>query len=220
MKKIIQEIFRKELNATIQSYREIEGLGSVNLIFDVRVGNENYILRMNDDHNKQIEYKKETWCLNEIARHNIPTSKVLYQGIHDSQLYMIQTKVLGINGTKINSKGKKNIWKTLGQYAKINHQINRIKDREVEENEFHKDWKSRLQYNLDELNKNDSLLKNKTFSQLEQKLAKSKLTNLKSKNFKVGLTHGDLCPRNVIVNDTTTYLLAFHQRFPTIIRLF
>ena len=120
---------------------------------------------------------------------------------------MIEPKLTGINGKLCNTKQRKNIWKKLGNYAKVFHQIQRIEDEAVEANEFHKNWKARLEYNINELNKNDSLLKGGILNKKEHEKAKEILIHLREKKFKTGLVHGDLCPRNTIWNEGEVWLL-------------
>jgi tRNA A-37 threonylcarbamoyl transferase component Bud32 len=128
-------------------------------------------------------------------------------GIDSEIPYMIQEKIIGINGQFCTSKEKRYIWKCLGNYAKKYQQVKRIENQEVEDKEFHKNWKSRLEYNIVELNKNDSLLKNNILTAREQYKSKKVLNRILDKEFKTGLVHGDLCPRNVIWSKGEVYLL-------------
>jgi len=50
-------------------------------------------------------------------------------------------------------------------------------------------------------------LKRNVFSQAEQIQARTALLKLRTKKFKQGLVHGDLCPRNVIYQDGKVVLL-------------
>lgn len=206
MKEIIQEIFHKELSVEILSIEEIKGLGSVNQVFEVKGNKEAYIIRLNEAY-KRLEYQKEYWCMNKLAELGIPTPKVLGMGMMHDLLYMIQAKVPGINGSTCKPSESPEIWQQLGSYAATYQQIKRIEEDEVEAAEFHKDWKARLQYNLDELNEDDSLLQQEIFSRAAQQQAKEVLSDLALKDFDTGLVHGDLSPRNVILNEGTGYLL-------------
>lgn len=57
------------------------------------------------------------------------------------------------------------------------------------------------------MNEEDSLLKKKIFTAIEHKKISTLLANIESIDFNTGLVHGDLCPRNVIVNGDIIYLL-------------
>ena len=207
MNKIIQEIARLEFNEEIQSIKEIVGLGSVNQIFDIQGKDGSYIVRLNEDLGKEIEYRKEKWCIETVSNLGIPSPKILGTGLTDKVVYMVQEKIRGKNGKQCTSIEKENIWRALGRYAKTFNQVKKIEDQQVEEAEFHASWKARLEYNLIELNSEDSLLQKKVFTPREHQISKSILTQLVSKKFQVGLVHGDLCPRNVIQHQEKIYLL-------------
>lgn len=207
MERIIQEILRYELSEEILSIIEIDGLGSVNKVFDIKGIYGDYIIRLNEDIGKNIEYQKEEWCLDKVLNLGIPTPKVLKMGLDTGISYMIQEKINGINGEFCSLIERKAIWKCLGKYARKYHQIKRIENKEVEESEFHKNWKSRLEYNIRQLNENDSLIANKILTSIEQQESRAVLTRFKDREFEVGLVHGDLCPRNVIWSKEGIYLL-------------
>lgn len=206
MKNLIFEIFSQEFSETILSLSEITGLGSVNKVFEIQGKKGEYIIRLNSDE-KRLEYQKENWCISKIKELGIPTAKVLSLGLAENISFMVQEKVNGINGVKCNAPQKRKIWEKLGNYAKTYQQVKRIEENEVEENEFHKSWKNRLEYNLEQLNEEDSLLKKKIFTAIEHKKISTLLANIESIDFNTGLVHGDLCPRNVIVNGDIIYLL-------------
>jgi tRNA A-37 threonylcarbamoyl transferase component Bud32 len=206
MKDLIHEIFSREFSEIILSVNEIKGLGSVNSVFEVHGRKGKYIIRLNTEE-KRLEYKKEHWCISSVRELGIPTPKVLSIGMLENFSFMVQEKVNGINGINYPLTKRRKIWEKLGSYVAIFQQIERIEDEEVEKNEFHKNWKSRLRYNLNELNEEDSLLKMKVFSKVEHKAIRIALSSFESIDFNVGLVHGDLCPRNVIINGDIIYLL-------------
>lgn len=206
MEQIIREIINREQSEKVLSFREIKGFGTVNTIFDIRAQEGNYILRLNRD-DKRLEYKKEKWCIDKIGGLGIPTAEVLSIGMINEYCFMIQRKIPGINGAKCESKERINIWLRLGEYAATYQQIKRIEEEEFERTAFHKDWKARLEYNLKELNKEDILIREGILSKREQKKAREALDSLRNKEFEMGLVHGDLSPRNVILNNGKIHLL-------------
>lgn len=133
--------------------------------------------------------------------------KVIKLGKDNDFVYMIQAKINGVNGKSSSREEKLDIWYKLGVYAKKYQEIKRIEVREFEEHEFHDNWKSRLNYNINELNDQDSLLKNKILSKEVQEKSIGKLLELKGKGLKEGLVHGVTCPRNVIMSNDDVYLL-------------
>ena len=56
-------------------------------------------------------------------------------------------------------------------------------------------------------NKKDTLLQHQIFTLDEQEQAKSILQSFLNKELKSGLIHGDLAPRNALIDDNTVYLL-------------
>lgn len=206
MEGLIRKILDQELNEKIQSVKEIKGLGSVNKVFEIIGVKRSYILRINTNE-KRLEYKKEKWCIDKIGAIEIPTAKVLSIGLVEGFCFMLQNKIPGINGNSCSPKEKSKIWFELGSYVSIFQNIKRIEDEEFEQTAFHKDWKSRLHYNIKELNEEDSLLKEGIFNNVEHRKAKKILKTFEEKEFTEGLVHGDLSPRNVIVNKGKIYLL-------------
>lgn len=207
MKEIIHEIIEAELNDSAQFIQKIVGFGIVNQVFDVKGMKSDYIIRLNEEVAKKIEYQKENWCVNKANNLEIPSPQMLDFGVWNEVSFMIQNKVDGKNGTFCTVAEKLKIWKDLGCYAVKFHQVNRIEVQAVEENEFHENWQARLNYNIKELHENDSLLQNKIVTKEEYNSVIERLSTLKNRTFQVGLVHGDLCPRNVIWNDGITHLL-------------
>lgn len=59
MKEIIHSIIQNEFNCSIKSINEIQGLGSVNRVFEVQCKQQSYIVRINEDTHNKREYTKE-----------------------------------------------------------------------------------------------------------------------------------------------------------------
>jgi fructosamine-3-kinase len=182
MMSLIREIISQELNEKVQSISEVKGLGSVNTIFEIEGIGGSYIIRLNADE-KRIEYRKEKWCIDKIGELGIPTTEVLSIGMKEGFCFMLQNKIPGINGKKCSSDEKSRIWFELGKYASKYQHIERIEDKEFEKSSFHKDWKSRVTYNLRELNTDDSLLKEGILNKAQQNKAKEILRTLEGKEF-------------------------------------
>ncbi|MFK7949064.1 MAG: aminoglycoside phosphotransferase family protein [Saprospiraceae bacterium] len=207
MKATIPQIIQTELNDSVEAIQKIVGFGIVNQVFQVKGKKRDYVIRLNEEAAKKIEYQKENWCIQKVANLGIPSPEMLGIGLWNDISFMIQNKIEGQNGQLCTTTEKLKIWEDLGRYASKFHQVKRIEVTAVEENEFHKNWQSKLQYNLNELNEKDSLLDHKILTQVEHNSITAILSTLKNKVFQVGLVHGDLCPRNVIWNEEITYLL-------------
>lgn len=203
----IRQILLKELDEEVLTIKELVGLGTVNRVFDLHTNNGSYILRMNEDLGKQLEYRKEHCCLEAALSQGVPSPSVLHSGQTDQFIYSIQTKIPGKNGKTCSEAEKATIWQQLGQCASRYHNVAEMNDQLVVEAEFHASWKARLKYNIKALDENDSLLKHQVLSPALHETAKRVLERLLPKEFKVGLVHGDLSPRNTILNEGITYLL-------------
>ena len=197
----IKDIIERECKDTVHSIHKIDGLGIVNQVYDIQGTKKEYIIRLNDDLNQFVEYKKEKWCLNEVSKLNISCPRVLKIGKEERLSFMIQEKLEGKNGTRCSKKERRTIWFKLGEFARTYNKINRIRVEEVNRLEFHKNWKSRLRYNIEQLNIEDKLLKNGVLSLSEHERSKMILRNLETKEFTEGLVHADLGPKNVIMSD-------------------
>ncbi len=206
MKKTAIQIFEEEWNETVEGIEEIVDLGSVNRVFDIDCRSGTYILRLNEEV-KRLEFVKEQYCMDNAGNLGLPVPKVLKVGMNGKYLFMLQYKIEGVNGSKCTAKQKMKIWEQLGIYASKYQKIPRIDVPEIEASEFHKTWKHRLKYNINELNPIDSLLQTGVLQEKEQIAIKEILTTLLDREFEVGLVHGDLCPRNTIFHNSTTHLL-------------
>jgi len=206
MKAIIGQIFKEEFPDRIRSIRQIQGLGSVNTVYEVNGENGEYVIRLNEE-DKRLEYKKESWCISKVGELGILVPEVFRTGVWNGISFMIQRKIPGINGERCDASERATIWQNLGEYASIYQTINRIEEEEFERESFHKNWQSRLMYNLEELCETDSLLRDNILTKREHHRAREVLRTLEGKEFEMGLVHGDLCPRNVIMNEKRMYLL-------------
>lgn len=206
MLEIINDIFQKDLPGEIISIQEIKDLGSVNRVFEVARDAHTYIIRLNQE-DKLAEYHKEEWCLRQMPKLGIPSPQVIRIGQWKQLAYVIQNKVPGRNGKIATPLEKEHIWTQLGKYAALFQQISQAEDPQIDLALRHRDWCARLFYNLEELNQTDSLLEQKIFTREEHRFAQANLASLLDLELEMGLVHGDLCPRNVLVKGDQVYLL-------------
>lgn len=207
MKDIVFEIIETQLNKKVDSISKIVDLGMVNNVYDVISGDENYIVRLNPDRAKEYEFYKEKWCMEKASTLNIPSPQVLKIGVLHALPYMVMHKIEGLNGSKCSANEKISIWKNLGRFAKKFHAIKQIDELKIRTDEFHANWLSKLEYNIGQLSPNDSLIKRKVFNKDEHEASLGYLKKLKKVKFKQGLIHGDLCPRNTIINNEVVFLI-------------
>lgn len=207
MKDKVYEILEVQLGKKVESVSEIVGLGSVNKVYYTKCKDGDFIVRINPDLGKKFEFFKEKWCIEKAKTLNIPSPKVVKVGIIHDLPYMVLDKIEGLNGSKCSREEKIIIWESLGRYARKLHAIKEIDKLEIETDEFHSNWSSKLDYNISQLSPNDSLIKRQVLSKKEHENSIVILKKLKKLNFNHGLIHGDLCPRNVIFKNNNIYLL-------------
>jgi len=207
MKQRVSEIFKKELNEVPLSVMEIAGYGTVNSVFMVACQSVNYAIRLNEEEGKRLEFIKEEWCINEARKAGVPSPIVIANGVVEGTVYMIQEQLEGVNGSTCSKKDKELIWEYMGRYASKYHHIKDITIPALKEAEFHDDWSSKLEYNISQLNADDSLLLSNALSPEAHTDIRRILISLREKDFDFGLIHGDLSPRNTIVNASSIYLI-------------
>jgi len=205
MKALIKKITRQAFSEHPNYTQEILGLGQVNRVFEVQLSSGDYVLRINQ--NKTLEYQKEAWCLKATAQLGIPGPAVLKTGQLEGYDFMILQKLKGQNGSLLDHSAQTPIWKTLGQYSKRFQVIQGIKIAKEKDLSFHQDWKAKLCYNIEQLHSKDSLVQDQVFNATEHQNIKAALNSILEKPFQFGLVHGDLHPRNVIVQHPKIYLL-------------
>ena len=205
MKKLIKDIVYKDLGKNVISLDEILGKGSVNRVFTVITSdNTKYIIRMRDNLSALAEYEKERWCIERAISSGIISPKVYAVGSYDKVPYIIESYVEGINGFDA-KEIQLELWKKIGEYAK---KINSIEAKgfglDFKNGKFYNDftpnWNAYVQYNISCLKSDDKFIDFGVYDIFNRNFIKNVFCELLNKNFDFGLCHGDLSPRNVIVN--------------------
>ena len=184
----------------------IVGDGSVNKIVRADVGGERLIVRMCDRGSGARNYPKEAWCLEQAGAAEIPSPKVLGIGEVDETAYMVMTFVDGVGG-KAFEGDKLTLWRTIGRYARIVHNIpvhgfgNELRDgsRHLFGNNHTQNWPEFVQYNIDSLTADDPALAMGVYTADDRSWLVDTFTTLFHLGDRIGLNHGDLALRNLIV---------------------
>ena len=87
--------------------------------------------------------------MNEVFKLNVKCPQVLKIGNEEGFSFTVQEKIDGKNGTLCSNRQKLKIWSQLGEFARLYNKISYIAVEEVNKLEFHKNWKSRLRYNIE-----------------------------------------------------------------------
>jgi len=187
----------------------IVGDGSVNKIVAAQVGGQRLIVRMCDRVSGERNYPKEAWCLEHAAAAGIPSPTVLGVGVVDEMSYMVMTYVDGVGGKAFDGD-KLGLWHTIGRYARIVHRIpalgfgNELRDgeRNLFGNNHTQNWREFVQYNIDSLTSDDPALAKRVYTDADRSWLVSTFDGLFVLEPSVGLNHGDLALRNLIVGQT------------------
>ena len=185
------------------------GKGYVNKVFLIETESSKFIFRTNDS-NSLDEYEKEKWAAKRALKRQIPTPQILKIGVFDNRAYSIQKYIEGIEGRDF-SADKKIIWRKLGEYAKRIHDIKiggfGLKFRDMTQGDSQTLWLKHLDYNIESLIENDELLRLGVLTQTQLKAVKRIFENLKKRELRFGLNHGDLSLKNTIVDEGTIHLI-------------
>jgi Ser/Thr protein kinase RdoA (MazF antagonist) len=180
---------------------ELTGLGSVNRVFTVGLGNDRCVIRFAIDPLRSNEFMTEAWCLELVASHGIPSPVTLASGTLHGVPYAVQRFVPHVARDRVS---RRQLWETLGGYAR------RINELPVPDDapaglftRFGRDlsaaWRAHLAYNLAELTRGDPLIALGVYPREEQPRLRDTILGLAETCMRFGLSHGDLAARNVLV---------------------
>jgi Ser/Thr protein kinase RdoA (MazF antagonist) len=179
--------------------------GGVNHVYRVSNGSESIVIRiamLSDEHRAERFFEMERWCIERASKAGVPGPAVLGVGRSDGRTYMLQRFVLGDPGTR-SKLHPEAIWRTLGTYARAIHGIaldgfgEHLADFTAG---ARTGWRTFVQYNLDSLTPTDELLALDVYRPCQRAALEKVFSRLLDTPFAFGLTHGDLSPRNVIVD--------------------
>jgi hypothetical protein len=180
----------------------LSGLGSVNRVFTVGLGDDRSVVRFAIDPLRADEFATEAWCLEVASSHGLPSPETLASGTFCGVPYAIQRFVPHV---ALDAVGRSDLWQTLGRYAR------RINELPVPEDapaglfsRFGRDlpaaWQAHLAYNLAQLTGEDPLLSLGVYVREEQPRLRAMIAELAGTPMRCGLSHGDLAARNVLVS--------------------
>ena len=191
----------RELGCAVLSVREIADLGAVNHVFVVESEVEAWVIRFNRDPLDRDDFAKEEYCLGFARRLGIPSPDVIARGTLDGVPYLVQNLVHGVSGEFARSR---ELWLQLGQYAAT------LAAQPIPEDaagalfpRFGRDpaenWRQHVQYNLDELTPGDRLIHLGVYGLAHKCRIRDVFEGLLRREYRFGLNHGDLVPKNTIL---------------------
>ena len=191
------------LNEPVVQVTPLVGKGSVNKVFIVEALNHKVVFRMSDRGEALDEYNKEAWCIERAAARGVPVPSVISLGEDEGNAYIIQSYIAGDNG-RDSSGPKLGTWRELGRYAKLVHSIGvsgfGLSLSELTQGDSRKSWLRNLEYNIESLTENDPLIKLKVLTPFQSKRIRDIFAQLRGREYKFGLNHGDISLRNTIVD--------------------
>ena len=208
------EIVTASLGQPVETITPLVGKGSVNLVFLARTAHSDTIVRLcrpEDLHRALSFYEKERWCLEQAAALGIPSPAVLAVGVWGERPYMLQQCVPGINGAEC-STDQPRLWQALGHYARLIHSLQLAGFGEAI-TDFHTGqgqagWQRWVDYNLASLTADDALLRLQVYAPAQRESIRQCFLGLRTRPLRIGLNHGDLTPRNTVLDEAgTIYLL-------------
>ena len=189
--------------------REIEGLGAVNRVFVAKASSGSCVVRFNRDPLDNDDFAKEEFCLGFARRIGIPSPHVIARGELQDIPYLVQSFIAGESGEYGRSP---ELWRQLGHYAAVLASEPVPKEahgslfprfgRDPAEN-----WRLHVQYNLDELTPQDRLIELGAYDLAHQDHLRTVFEALGKRTFRFGLNHGDLVPKNTVVQPDGTVVL-------------
>jgi aminoglycoside phosphotransferase (APT) family kinase protein len=199
---LIARIVVDVIGSPVTAVRPIIGRGSVNKVYIAEASGVRYVARLGTEHGI-AQYRKEAWCSLQADELGIPGPVVLGVGETASTAYMLLSYVPGVAGDDV-GVDKARLWYALGTYAKRIHSIavtgfgDRLAD--PMHGRFSDTWDRYLTYNIVSLTDQDALLALGVFSTAESRRIRLVFESLRVAPLRFGLSHGDLAPRNTIVD--------------------
>lgn len=188
--------------------RRIVGRGLVNQVFVVEgeAGGESVVVRLCDAPYAAKQHEKEAWCIERARSAGVPGPRVLAVGTGDEgAAYMVESFVAGAAGDELPSEERLRVWRRLGEYARLIHAID-VEGFGVDLADFNAGdarggWLRYVDYNVGSLHGRDELLSLGVLTREESARVRAIFEDLRGREFRFGLNHADLAPKNTIVGE-------------------
>lgn len=171
--------------------------GNVNRVFRVSGPATDWVVRFPLDDRRSNEFPKEIWAARGASGQGVPVPTVVAAGDLDGRLYLVLEYV---EPYETDSPGA--TWQWLGRYA-ARVAVVPLEDAPTQLfSRFGRDlrfaWRAHLQYNLDALSSHDLLLDDGVYARQDSERLRASIEQLMRVDFRHGLAHGDLAPRNLV----------------------
>jgi len=182
----------------------IVGLGSVNEVFLVRADGRDFVVRLNPNDAFDLawrRYRKEAWCLAAARDAGVPSPQVLGFGEALGQAFLVLEYLEG-EAPANDLDG----WRFLGRSARKIHSVPPPTGAFAGElfelwqaSDAASEWQAQLKLNTESLSGSDPLVALGVYEPAEIPDLLASFNSLKAGEPTIGLCHGDLALRNVVV---------------------
>lgn len=183
--------------------RRVVGRGLVNQVFVAECGGEKVVVRMCDDAWASKQHEKEAWCIARARAEGVPGPEVFAVGEAEGAAYMIESFVAGAAGDELPADESARVWRKLGGYARAIHGIELdgfgIDLPDFTAGDARGAWQRYVDYNVESLNERDELLRLGVLTGAESARVRAIFAELREREYRFGLNHGDLSLKNTIV---------------------
>jgi len=235
---LINEMFVNELYAEMfekspDNIEQITGLGFTNQVYKVILSDEINIIKLRKGLRAYDDFLKEKFCCEQAEKVGILTAKAICVDKYKNVSFIVQSYIDGVNGSLCPDKSEL-MWTSLGKYAKLLHSVEvkgygfnmndynngifhnyyiDIKDyidiSDYFYNSFNPTLKSHIEYNISCVNQDDEFIKMGIYPPENINQIRKAFSSLFDINFELGLIHGDLSPKNTIINGDKVFLIDF-----------
>ena len=172
--------------------------GNVNRVFRVSGPATDWVVRSPLDDRRFDEFPLEVWAARGASGQGVPAPPVVAAGDLDGRPYLVLEYV---EPYETDSPGA--AWQWLGRYA-ARVAVVPLEDAPTQIfSRFGRDlgsaWRAHLQYNLDALSSHDPLLDDGVYARQDRERLRASIEQLMLVDFRHGLAHGDLAPRNLVL---------------------
>lgn len=180
--------------------------GKINLVFEVAIPKEGaFIFQLHPQKERKYLFEQSARVSGEAFRRGIPTHKVSYYGDEFiPYAWIVYEKIEGMTADSYGGD-KKKIWKQIGEYAKLIHQIPMSAYGSVrywkEKPAYSDTWEEEVDFKMEIYKENRILESGRLFGDDEVKVIEREIKKIRRWKFTPMLIHGNLSLDNVLVDD-------------------
>lgn len=202
---VVRRIVFSALQEPASNITLVEEQGNVNRAYDVMTRSGSVIVRVRFDRDELRQFERERYCADVIRAQYNWTPEVLAIGKFEGHCYSVQRKVFGTVASRY-SGDMVAVWEQVGRYAALFHAIETPGYLNAMLGKRPPDPYEWCQPYLDYLGvaEKSKLVADELMTRVEFEAALEIIGSLKNLHFKPTLAHGNLSPKNIIVDSEGT----------------